>query len=143
MNGIRSDWWDPSSKAGTGPLHALNPVRVGFIRSRVADLTDRKHNFEGQQLRGLSILDVGCGGGLLSESLARLGAKVTSIDPSVENIRIASAHSQLDPATTGISYRQTTIGKVSTSNTVSYSKFIIPLIFLTAHRGRSGVRREI
>jgi 2-polyprenyl-6-hydroxyphenyl methylase/3-demethylubiquinone-9 3-methyltransferase len=67
--------------------------------------------FEAQQLEGLSILDVGCGGGLLSESLARLGANVTSIDPSPENIKVASKHSSKDPITSKIRYKQTTIGQ--------------------------------
>jgi ubiquinone biosynthesis O-methyltransferase len=107
---INSDWWESGSVSGTGPLHAMNPVRVDFIRKHVARTMQRSHLFETQQLKGLRILDVGCGGGLLSESLARLGANVTSIDPSAENIRVASQHSKLDPLTATINYKQTTIG---------------------------------
>jgi 2-polyprenyl-3-methyl-5-hydroxy-6-metoxy-1,4-benzoquinol methylase len=79
----------------------------------VAEVVKRQHVFEAAQLKGLSILDVGCGGGLLSESLARLGANVTSIDPSPENIRVASTHSSADPATAHIRYKQSTIGNES------------------------------
>eukprot|EP00428_Durinskia_dybowskii_P062502 CAMPEP_0170382206 /NCGR_PEP_ID=MMETSP0117_2-20130122/14820_1 /TAXON_ID=400756 /ORGANISM="Durinskia baltica, Strain CSIRO CS-38" /LENGTH=293 /DNA_ID=CAMNT_0010637831 /DNA_START=57 /DNA_END=938 /DNA_ORIENTATION=+ len=112
---IGNDWWDPSSKAGTGPLHDLNPVRVGYVRSGVAEALKRQNVFATQQLKGLKILDVGCGGGLLSESLARLGAHMTSIDPSPENIQVASTHSKLDPITANIDYRQSTIEEVLAS----------------------------
>lgn len=88
----------------------MNPVRVDFVRQSVAQALNRTHLFESQQLKGLNILDVGCGGGLLSESLARLGANMTSIDPSPENIRVASAHSKNDPLTATINYKQSTIG---------------------------------
>ena len=95
----------------------MNPVRVGFVRSCVAEILHRKELFELQHLKDLKILDVGCGGGLLSESLARLGANVTSIDPSPENIGVAMWHSRLDPATSNINYRQSTIGKLTVSVT--------------------------
>lgn len=88
----------------------MNPVRVEFVRKSVAETLQRTHLFESQQLKGLNILDVGCGGGLLSESLARLGANMTSIDPSPENIKVALAHSRCDPATASINYMQSTIG---------------------------------
>jgi 2-polyprenyl-6-hydroxyphenyl methylase/3-demethylubiquinone-9 3-methyltransferase len=83
----------------------MNPVRVSFVRKQLAEMHQRSHLRPLQQLKGLSILDVGCGGGLLSESLARLGATVTSIDPSEENIAVAKAHSELSEATKGINYR--------------------------------------
>jgi ubiquinone biosynthesis O-methyltransferase len=89
----------------------MNPVRVDFVRKSVAGTLHRTHLFSSQHLKGLNILDVGCGGGLLSESLARLGANMTSIDPSPENIQIAKAHSKLDPATATINYMQSTIGE--------------------------------
>jgi len=89
----------------------MNPARVSFIRRGLAEALGRTHLPEMEQLRGVEILDVGCGGGLLSEALARLGAKVTSIDPSPENIAVAQKHSQLDP--TGVaansSYSCTTV----------------------------------
>ena len=89
----------------------MNPVRVDFVRRSVAEALNRTHLFESQQLKGLNILDVGCGGGLLSESLARLGANMTSIDPAPENIKVASSHSRHDPLTATINYKQSTIGK--------------------------------
>ena len=91
----------------------MNPVRVAFVRSRLAESLGRLHLPALEQLRGVEILDVGCGGGLLSEALARLGAKVTSIDPSPENIAVAKKHSQLDPTTANsIDYSCTTVEEV-------------------------------
>jgi len=84
-------WWDPRGKFR--PLHRLNPVRVGFIRDRLAKRLGRDPN-EAMPLRGLSILDIGCGGGLLTEPLARLGAEVTGIDAAERNIEIARAHAE-------------------------------------------------
>jgi len=98
---IGKEWWDPQSKLGTGPLHSMNPVRVQFIKDQLLQqqtYTNRQRRpFSPLPLSGLSILDVGCGGGLLSESLCRLGAKVTAIDPAEENIQIATWHASLDP----------------------------------------------
>jgi ubiquinone biosynthesis O-methyltransferase len=88
----------------------MNPVRVDFIRRQLAFRTSTELLFETDQIRGLRILDVGCGGGLLCESLSRLGAIVTGIDPSAENIAIATKHSQLDPLTSNITYKEATIG---------------------------------
>jgi len=106
---VGADWWRASSSKGTGPLHAMNPARVGFIRDRLAKELDRAHLPPLEQLRDVEILDVGCGGGLLSESLARLGARVTSIDPSPENIAVAERHSKLDPLTSSINYECSTV----------------------------------
>lgn len=113
--GYDSDWWDPSSKSGVGPLHAMNPVRVGYIRSQLVDMTNQRSKYPAKSLSGLKILDVGCGGGLLSESLARLGADMTSIDPSDSNIATAKAHAAQDPATRNISYRVDTIENIAES----------------------------
>jgi len=68
--------------------------------------------FATRHLEGLTVLDVGCGGGLLAESLARLGAQVTAIDPSAENIQAASYHSSFDPLTRSIQYSNCTIGMI-------------------------------
>ena len=106
---VGEEWWKSSSKAGTGPLHNMNPARIQFIREQVASTIGRSHLSPLEQLAGLTILDVGCGGGLLAEPLARLGAKVTAIDPSTENIAIAKAHSASDPLTAHIDYRSSTV----------------------------------
>ena len=69
-----------------------------------------------RQLEGLSILDVGCGGGLAAEALARLGATVTAIDPASENIEIAKMHSAGDAATSSIRYLNTTVDSIASSD---------------------------
>jgi 2-polyprenyl-6-hydroxyphenyl methylase / 3-demethylubiquinone-9 3-methyltransferase len=84
-------WWDPVGSFK--PLHRLNPVRVRFIRDRLAQSIGRDPNGP-EPLRGLSILDIGCGGGLLAEPLARLGATVTGIDAAERNIVIARDHAE-------------------------------------------------
>jgi 2-polyprenyl-6-hydroxyphenyl methylase/3-demethylubiquinone-9 3-methyltransferase len=84
-------WWDPAGKFR--PLHRLNPVRVQFIRDRLARSLGRDPNGP-EPMRGLSILDIGCGGGLLAEPLARLGATVTGIDAAERNIAIARDHAE-------------------------------------------------
>eukprot|EP00601_Ochromonadales_sp_CCMP2298_P028129 CAMPEP_0173344916 /NCGR_PEP_ID=MMETSP1144-20121109/11676_1 /TAXON_ID=483371 /ORGANISM="non described non described, Strain CCMP2298" /LENGTH=165 /DNA_ID=CAMNT_0014291969 /DNA_START=129 /DNA_END=623 /DNA_ORIENTATION=- len=113
FSAIGNDWWDSDSLSGTGPLHAMNPARVGFIRSHIARRLGREGLYATRQLAGLRVLDVGCGGGLLAEALARLGADVTAIDPSAQNLSVARAHSQRDPLTAGIQYRQMTVQQLA------------------------------
>lgn len=84
-------WWDPNGEFR--PLHQLNPARLAFIRDQVAGLHDRDP-LAPHPLGGLSILDIGCGGGLLSEPLARLGADVTGIDASEKNVEVAALHAR-------------------------------------------------
>jgi 2-polyprenyl-6-hydroxyphenyl methylase / 3-demethylubiquinone-9 3-methyltransferase len=86
---LAREWWDPRGKFR--PLHQINPVRLGFLRGELLAHTAR----DGRAMRpfaGLSLLDIGCGGGLIAEPLARLGASVTGIDPSAENIETARRH---------------------------------------------------
>jgi ubiquinone biosynthesis O-methyltransferase len=93
----------------------MNPVRVKFIKNQLIEHRNiLKKPFK--SLEGISILDVGCGGGLLSESLARLGAKVTAIDPSAENINVAKSHSSHDPWTSTIDYRVATIDDLANTS---------------------------
>eukprot|EP00455_Lapot_gusevi_P001728 TRINITY_DN10666_c0_g1_i1.p1 TRINITY_DN10666_c0_g1~~TRINITY_DN10666_c0_g1_i1.p1 ORF type:complete len:235 (+),score=47.49 TRINITY_DN10666_c0_g1_i1:177-881(+) len=92
---MSSEWWDPHGKFG--PLHALNPTRIQFIRDRVKAHYKLSSPSITEPLQGVKLLDIGCGGGLVSEPLARLGAVVTGVDAAAENIRIASLHQQLDP----------------------------------------------
>ena len=85
---IADDWWRPDGKYK--PLHKFNPVRIKYIKESIVDhFKIKKKN---HPLNKVDILDVGCGGGLLSEPISRLGAKVTGIDASQKNINIAKAH---------------------------------------------------
>jgi 2-polyprenyl-6-hydroxyphenyl methylase/3-demethylubiquinone-9 3-methyltransferase len=86
-----AEWWDP--KGPSAMLHRLNPARLGYLRARMDEfwgLDPRARH----PLAGKRALDVGCGAGLLSEPLARLGATVTGIDAAPENIAVAKAHAE-------------------------------------------------
>jgi len=96
-------WWDP--RGPMAPLHKLNPVRLAYIRDETAEHFKRDASKLGC-LKGLRILDIGCGAGLLTEPLARLGAEMTGIDPAEENIAAARAHA-VDSGVT-VDYRDTT-----------------------------------
>ena len=100
---IADEWWDPKGKFG--PLHRLNPVRIGYIRDRAAAHWQRDA-LSGRPLDGLSLLDIGCGGGLLSEPMTRLGARVTGVDASGRNISVAALHAERQDLS--IDYRQGT-----------------------------------
>ena len=113
---IGSQWWNSSSFRGGGPLHDMNPTRIQFIRDCLATKYSREKHFPTTQLNNLDILDVGSGGGLLAESLSRLGAQVTAIDPSQENIDVAIAHASKDPLTRSILYQKSTIEEMSKTN---------------------------
>ncbi|XP_041043113.1 ubiquinone biosynthesis O-methyltransferase, mitochondrial isoform X1 [Carcharodon carcharias] len=90
---LSQNWWDRNGEFAA--LHALNDLRVPFIRDTL--LTNSEKQQLGCPLHGLRILDIGCGGGLLSEPLGRLGAMVTGIDPLNDNIRTAEMHKSFDP----------------------------------------------
>jgi 2-polyprenyl-6-hydroxyphenyl methylase/3-demethylubiquinone-9 3-methyltransferase len=86
---MAAEWWDPHGKFR--PLHLFNPVRLKFIRTfAAAHFARDEKNL--RPFSGLSLLDIGCGGGLLSEPMARMGFTVLGVDPSEKNVRTAQAH---------------------------------------------------
>src|SRR5688500_2965996 len=88
---LGAQWWNP--RGPMAALHKFNPVRLGYIRDAVTAHFSRDPK-KLDCLSGLRILDIGCGGGILSEPLARLGAQVVGADPSEENIAVAAAHAE-------------------------------------------------
>jgi 2-polyprenyl-6-hydroxyphenyl methylase/3-demethylubiquinone-9 3-methyltransferase len=103
FSAIAAEWWDPTGKFA--PLHKFNPVRLGFIREQAAAHFGRDARSL-KPFEGLSLLDIGCGGGLLSEPMARLGFAVTGADASERNIGTARAH--VAQSGVEIDYRATT-----------------------------------
>jgi 2-polyprenyl-6-hydroxyphenyl methylase / 3-demethylubiquinone-9 3-methyltransferase len=95
FSALADDWWNPNGKFA--PLHRFNPVRVCFIRDTAAahfGRTERVGRDGRRPFEGLSLLDIGCGGGLLAEPMARLGFKVLGADASEKNIKIAGLHAK-------------------------------------------------
>ena len=88
---IAEEWWDPDG--AFKPLHLLNPVRLDYMREQIAAEFAVSLR-EASPFRGLSIVDIGCGGGLVTEPMARLGADVTGIDAAANSIPIAKAHAE-------------------------------------------------
>src|SRR6201985_3873696 len=86
---IAAEWWDPKGKFA--PLHKFNPTRLSFIRDQALHRFGRDERAR-KPFEGLRLLDIGCGGGLLSEPMARLGFAVTGADASERNIGTAQAH---------------------------------------------------
>jgi 2-polyprenyl-6-hydroxyphenyl methylase/3-demethylubiquinone-9 3-methyltransferase len=107
---IASEWWDPNGKFR--PLHKIGPARLGFVVENLGTHFNLPSGL--RRLSGLKILDIGCGGGLISEPLARLGADVTGIDPAPENIETARRHAEASGLT--ISYRQALVEDLATEN---------------------------
>ena len=95
FDALGADWWDPAGPMA--PLHRLNPTRIAWVRDTIAG--HFKHSGDGPPLAGLSLLDIGCGAGLLAEPLSRLGAEVTGLDPAPTSIAIARAHAEETGAT--------------------------------------------
>ena len=100
---MADEWWDPNGKFK--PLHMLNPCRLDYITSQIAAEYDR--NLAGDApFGGLRILDIGCGGGLLSEPMARLGADIVGADAAERNIPVARVHAERSGL--NVDYRHTT-----------------------------------
>ncbi len=100
FSAMAAEWWDPRGKFR--PLHQFNPVRLGFIRQTLSD----HFNLDAaarKPFEGLRFLDIGCGGGLLSEPMCRLGASMVSVDASMANINTAKTHAREQGL--GIDYR--------------------------------------
>ena len=88
---IAEEWWDPEGKFK--PLHKFNPIRISYIKNNIISSLKLKDNPE-KPLENVKILDIGCGGGLLSEPMKRLGAEVVGIDASDKNINVAKLHAK-------------------------------------------------
>ena len=87
---MADEWWDPEGKFR--PLHKFNPIRIDYIKNTV--ISHFKSKNRDRPLSKLKILDIGCGGGLLSEPMSRLGGMVTGIDASYKNIQISKLHAK-------------------------------------------------
>jgi len=90
FSNMAAEWWDPEGKFK--PLHKFNPIRIKYIKENIIKEFQLKN--KRYPLSGINILDIGCGGGLLSEPMCRLGANVTAIDASNKNIAIANLHAK-------------------------------------------------
>jgi 2-polyprenyl-6-hydroxyphenyl methylase / 3-demethylubiquinone-9 3-methyltransferase len=100
---LAGQWWDPHGPMAA--LHKFNPVRLAYVRDRAAEHFGRDAK-RLDSLKGLRILDIGCGGGILAEPLARLGATVVGADPSASNIAVARRHAAQSGLT--LDYREAT-----------------------------------
>ena len=87
---IAEEWWDPLGKFK--PLHKFNPIRIQYIKNNIIETFKLKN--KKKPLEKVKILDVGCGGGLLTEPMKKLGANITGIDASERNIEIAKLHAK-------------------------------------------------
>jgi len=106
---IAEEWWNP--KGNFKPLHKFNPIRIKYIKENI--INEFKLKNKNQPLHGINILDIGCGGGLLSEPMSRLGAKVVGIDASKKNIEIAKHH--LKKSKLNVNYINTSPEKLKTN----------------------------
>ena len=87
---IAEEWWNPHGKFK--PLHKFNPIRIRYIKDNI--IKNFNLNLKDKPLKKIDILDIGCGGGLISEPLSRLGANIVGIDASKKNIEVAKLHAK-------------------------------------------------
>ncbi len=107
---MAAEWWDPTGKFK--PLHMMNPIRLEYITNQIAAEFGRDLSSE-RPFEGLRLLDIGCGGGLLSEPMARLGATVIGADAAERNIPVAQVHAEQSGL--DIDYRNTTAEALAAS----------------------------
>ena len=88
---IAEEWWNPDGKFK--PLHKFNPIRISYIKENIISSLNIK-SYQNKPLKNVKVLDIGCGGGLLSEPMSRLGADVVGIDASDRNIKVAKLHAK-------------------------------------------------
>ena len=105
---LAEEWWDPNGKFKT--LHKFNPTRIGFIREKIINHFNISAD-EKKPFKNIKLLDIGCGGGLLSEPMAKLGAKVTGLDVVEKNIKTASTHAESQGL--NINYVHSTVEDIS------------------------------
>lgn len=110
FDSLGQKWWDEDGPMK--PLHRLNPVRMDYLKRQICTHTGRE-TARLRSLQGLKIADVGCGGGLVTEPLTRMGASVVGIDAGAENIKVARQHAKAQGL--NIDYRATTAEKVAAS----------------------------
>lgn len=103
FSAMAAEWWSPTGKFK--PLHKFNPVRLQYIKEHICETFDRDYN-DPKALKGLRILDIGCGGGLLCEPMAKMGATIIGADASEVNIEVAKIHAK--QSNLKIDYRATT-----------------------------------
>ncbi|KYN22784.1 Hexaprenyldihydroxybenzoate methyltransferase, mitochondrial, partial [Trachymyrmex cornetzi] len=119
---LKNDWWSENSQMID--LHLYAPFRIKFVRDGLANAGVQMQNAV-LPLEGVKIVDVGCGGGILTERLARIGAKVTGIDASADLINIAKEHAKLDPnISERVNYIQTTVEDFSQKERESYDAVV-------------------
>lgn len=119
FSAMAEEWWDTEGKFK--PLHKFNPVRVKYIKDSLVAQFNLDAN-SNKPLKGLKILDIGCGGGLLSIPLARLGAEVTAIDASEKNINIAMAYSE--QVGVKVNYLNFTSEELSAEDTIKFDAIV-------------------
>lgn len=122
LSNFKNEWWDENGQMAD--LHLYAPIRIRFVREGLANAGLQMQD-SAFPLKGIKIVDVGCGGGILAERLARIGAQVTGIDASAELINIAKEHAQLDPdILERLNYIQTTVEDFSRKEEESYNAVI-------------------